>query len=856
MIVNYHVFVVPGSHFDLGWCATIGECLSWGDEIIKRAIEIIQEEPTYKFTIDYTLFLKHFLETYPNYKDMVKEFLLEGKLQISSTMVGAMEQILDGEILIREIVNAKRWIREELGIDVKTVQHSDLPGHTIQLPQILQKAGIENISYSRFHPPIPLHWWEAPDGSKVLACNNVHGYGWGFLLDEERGGELLIEQLKELTFIWPSKNVLMVQESDLLLPEPRIVGRVAMLNEELQNIKLKISTLDEFYAAVRKEKVILPVYKGEAPYGFYSLPATQPLTYKEARIGENKLTSAEKIASLREILGLGTYPGERIEHAWENLFYCHDHNISGRRGDLNNEVREKKAVYGRIEGEEILREAILSVGVNIKYSQIGEPIVIFNTLNWKRNDVVQAYMEFPGEWIKGVIIKDQEGQEVPVQILKAERARDERVDFSNTNLSRVDFLLLAKDIPPTGYKTFYVYPTVEIFETNNDIKVEPNFVENPFYRIEFSNKNKIKLWWKVKEKELSNDGFGDVVVIEDLRWDLEDALEEQAQKEGVPKIVREELDYEPDEYYKKGEVKFTGMQWSLLREKVEVIESGPLRTIVRFEGKVLNSSVIEDIILYRHIPRIDFKVTINWEGKKNTQVRVRFPFNVLDGKINYEVPFCAVELNKDEMPNTYRGIGGRFVQKWIDISNENFGVTFGTQNCAHILSNTTIEPIIIRSTYSCGDPFAWSLNEGFYVFNFSVMAHDKDWKESRSYRLGWEFNNPLEYFQMNVVEPIKPLKPELPEKFSLFEIDNPSIVITTVKKSFSNDDMWALRFFDAEGKGGEVNITFSPELDEAWISNLIEKPIEKIPVRNNKIHVNLEPSEIATILLKFKKEVR
>lgn len=850
---NYYVFVVPGSHFDLGWCATIGECLSWGDEVIKRAIDaILHRFPEYKFTIEYTLFLKHFLETHPEYKEIVKRLISEKKIQVCSTMVGAMEQILDGEILIREITNAKRWIKEELGIDVKTVQHSDLPGHTIQLPQILQKSGIENISYSRFHPPIPLHWWEAPDGSRVLACNHIHGYGWGFiLLDKEKGKEKLVKEIEDLSSIWPSYNILMLQESDLLLPEPEITERIVQLNKELREVNLKIAILDEFFEAVREGKVKLLVYKGEFPYGFYSLPATSPVTYREARIAENKLTSAEKLASIREILGLGNYPAERIDQAWSSLFYCHDHNVSGRRGELNNEVRTLKASYARIEAEELIREFLLSIGINIKTTQNGEPIVVYNPLNWDRSEVILCHMKFPGEDIRGVIVKDKNGEDMPVQIVKTERAKEERVDFCNLNLVRVDFLFLAKDIPSLGYKTFYAYPVKE--ERKEDyVKAIPFSIENRFYRIELV-KDEVKVFWKAKNIELSREDFGKIFVIEDLRWDLEDALEEQAEKEGIPSIIWEE-GYEPGEYLKVKKENFTGRRWKFCKEDARIIENGPIRSILRIEGKVLDSPIIEDIILYNELNRIDFRVTIDWKGIKNTQVRVKFPFNIPEGKITYEVPFYGVELERDEMPNTYRGNGGRFVQKWIDISNRDFGVTFATQNCSHILYGTTVEALILRDTYSCGDPFVWSINKGIYTFNFSLTPHEGDWKRSSSYKLGWEFNNPLEFFIPNVIEPIKIVNSKLPEEFSFCKIDVPNIVITTLKKSFTHSEMWVLRCFDAEGKGGEVKVMLPFRLLEVWDSNFLEEPLEKLKVNGKCFHVNLKPNEIKNILLKFYKE--
>ena len=36
---SWQFFIVPGSHFDYGWCASIAECLSYGDLIIKTALD-------------------------------------------------------------------------------------------------------------------------------------------------------------------------------------------------------------------------------------------------------------------------------------------------------------------------------------------------------------------------------------------------------------------------------------------------------------------------------------------------------------------------------------------------------------------------------------------------------------------------------------------------------------------------------------------------------------------------------------------------------------------------------------------------------------------------------------------------
>src|SRR5579883_457248 len=73
---RWELWIVPGAHFDLGWCASIGETLAYGSDLIRRAIDtILGPHPEYRFTIEYALFLKHFLARYPHYRPAVLRLL-------------------------------------------------------------------------------------------------------------------------------------------------------------------------------------------------------------------------------------------------------------------------------------------------------------------------------------------------------------------------------------------------------------------------------------------------------------------------------------------------------------------------------------------------------------------------------------------------------------------------------------------------------------------------------------------------------------------------------------------------------------------------------------------------------------
>ena len=111
------IFIVPGAHLDFGWCAGISECLAYADELIKGAIDTITgPEPDYRFTVEYAAFLRHFVTRFPEYLPTVKQLVKERKIETTAAMVGYMEDVLDGEIMVREIVHAKRFRPRRAGL--------------------------------------------------------------------------------------------------------------------------------------------------------------------------------------------------------------------------------------------------------------------------------------------------------------------------------------------------------------------------------------------------------------------------------------------------------------------------------------------------------------------------------------------------------------------------------------------------------------------------------------------------------------------------------------------------------------------------------------------------------------------
>src|SRR5271166_6005520 len=58
------VFVVPFSHLDLFWGGTEEECLSRGNRIISRAMQLADEHPEFRFLIEDEVFTDNFMKSH------------------------------------------------------------------------------------------------------------------------------------------------------------------------------------------------------------------------------------------------------------------------------------------------------------------------------------------------------------------------------------------------------------------------------------------------------------------------------------------------------------------------------------------------------------------------------------------------------------------------------------------------------------------------------------------------------------------------------------------------------------------------------------------------------------------------
>jgi alpha-mannosidase len=612
---------------------------------------------------------------------------------------------------------------------------------------------------------------------------------------------------------------------------------------EAQGIaKFRVETISQFFAAVADAD--LPTYQGEAPYAIYSIHAANPDTYREARLAENRLAAAEKLSTLRELAGLGRFPFTTLRRAWESLFYPQDHNVGGRHGRLNSEVRRTAALASRVAADQVLQEGMLQLTTHIPYLQKegAVALVVYNPLSWPRTDLVRTYIEVRERGKNGLHVTDGAGKPMNCQVLQAESSGDhERVDHMRRNWSWMDIAFVAEAVPPMGYRVYYLVPVED--ETAATVWQPPRGnIDGRHFRLKIGEDGTVhSLVWKEKEIDLVGKGeheFNEIYVLEDLRFEIEVAHEaERANGRLDPEAERR--------------LNFTGKEWRS-HLQVQQVEEGPVQTRVVLQGVILDAPVTQEIILYNNLPRADFVTRIDWRGAMHTQVRIAYPFNVPGGQFTYEVPFGAVRFGKDELPGGYFSTP-RFVQKWIDLSNNEVGVTFATRCGDHSLEGEAICPIVLRSTYTEAEMDFWYENKGTFEFAFSICPHEGSWQEERTYRQGWAFNNPLLAGSLCTKSNILTIegRANLPEELSLCQIMAGDVVVTSLGKQSEQSNGYAMRLFEVVGKEQEVICRFHFPLRQAWKTNLLGDHLEELAVEGNEIRFVMSPYEICQCALEF-----
>jgi alpha-mannosidase len=842
------VYVVPFSHLDLFWAGTREECLSRGDRIIDKAVQVAQKYPEARYLLEDEVFVANYVETHRGTPELeqFKRLVKEGRIEIGPKWAGIYQNLPRGEALARNLFYGKQYARTVFGVDPQAVHLGDLPGYTWQFPQIMNKSGVPYVVMTRMGPPDKsLFRWKSPDGSSALLWYVKKGYGWGVGLglhkdlDEQRH-----EQIKrDLDDVQATVNgpIYLGWGTDLWAPSEKVVQNVAVLNKSLAPWTFRLATPEEYFRAASKVKSV-PELAGEIPSSWSNLLTTYFLLWPPVIKGTDMMLSAEKFAAINFALGYADYPQPEFDSLWKHLIESMDHNAFGQGGIVGDKRNLEYTNEAITRGGAILRDMLRNIAERVRQPfPVSTAIVVFNPMNWTRDDVVDTHLSLYGdvgtgdrlaEYRKGMRLVDETGASVPFRVLQS----------AGTVSVGIDITFIARGVPSLGYKTYYLVPG-EKFETfSNATTITPDDpnparpkrtldsdkFENDFYVVYV---DRATGGITIFDKELNRNVVKDVAVV------------------GTEERGGNSIAVEP----------YTGRDQLFTPLAVEVEQNNPVKTIVRIRGVLAGVPVTERMFLYANLKKIDLETTVEWPQNRFMRLQQRFPYEQKDAQIRYGIPYASAgdgdimpgtgPHQRDEVSET-EWRTWRQIQDWMFVGSAEGGFTLSADRQLIVVAPGMVDVGMLRGTYATQEiqrdgqtnliqlPYA-----GTYTFRYSLTSGKGDWTAAKSYRIGANFANPL--IPVTSVNELSPK--ELPPTHSFLGLKADNLMVSSLKKA-EQDGSVILRVYEVNGTPASTAVEFLGSKRSFQAVNLLEEKVS----RGEDQTLQVKPWEISTVKLKLK----
>jgi hypothetical protein len=447
-----------------------------------------------------------------------------------------------------------------------------------------------------------------------------------------------------------------------------------------------------------------------------------------------------------------------------------------------------------------------------------------------------------GAFRKGLRLLDEEGDSVPLHV----------AEWSE-NISRaVQLVFVARGVPSLGYKTYYLVAAekAETFPSTAAVKLDSDYdrreprrplgsdvLENDFYRLTVDRATgRVTLF----DKALSRAVCRDMEIV---------ATEER----GGNYIGVEPL---------------SGRTIPSMVDRVVMEENDAVRAVVRIDSRIADIPITQRLTLYQGLKQLDVENTAEWKTPRFVRVEQWFPLTAPNAAIHYGLPFGANAAD-NVMPKTgphatdeikydsWRN--ARLIHDWIHAGTTDGGgppnaarrvwepgLTIASDHQQFRLGENLICAEMVRGTrfvsvkVGRGDEIT-SLNyppAGTYVFRYSLSSAAGDWKTSKAYRAGIDWNNPL--LPVSVADDVT--GKSLPPAQSFCSLKPGSLVLSSLKKADRSSSI-VLRVYEMEGAPVETPVEFlgrSPSFGEI---NLLEEELS----RKAQPMLRLGPYEIKTV---------
>jgi len=832
---HWEIHLVHQTHLDIGFTHTQEEVLERQVDHLRTALRYIEETNDYPPEARFIWHpegmwaIEEFMRIAPDAeKEVFVEACRKGQIHIDALYAQAMTGMYSEEELFELLGAAKRFGKQH-GVPVISAMQSDVPGYTWGLASALAHHDVPYMSVgpnwfaSRgpddyfkegkivgrthrggrvFHWADQPFWWVNPSGKhKVFFWMPGWGYS-GF-----HGNRGAISEAKVFAYLrhletkgYPYEMVLWRYGigADNGPPSRQLPDLVKAWNETYASPRLIITQNSRAMKTfVDRYDDEIPVLEGDdSPYWEDGCASTAKATATTRRASER----LAQVQTLWSMLDPELALHDEVDVAWNKMIMYDEHtwgaynSISAPNSAFAMKQDQYKQAYAF--GARELTDRLFERTTGRVSAASSSVVDVFNTASWLRDGLVVLSKE---QSAAGDRINDDEGSPVPSQ-----------------RLHSGELAFVARDVPPLGARRFTVLPGRA--QVAGKARADGNRLSNGLLSVEVDEQSGAI-------KTLRRGG---------IKKDLVDLQTGRGLNDYLYIIGR---DANKNRSAIEGPVKIT------------VEDPGPVVATLRIESKAPGCYKLTRRV--RVVDGFDHVELINTTDKKTEPrpegVYFGFNFDVPDPTVRVDVPWAVVEVEKDQLPGANRNF--YCVQRWVDLSNEDFGVTWVTLDAPML----QFEPIKIAPAFGVEhwrthiDPgahiYSWTMNNhwetnykayqsGEITFRYLLRPHTGGYDAIDAQRFGRSMSQPLIAIST---------RPSHKVQDPLVAVDGDGVVVTTIRPS-RDGKAYMVRLFNVAGENQTARLTWSRQVDSTWISNPMEDKKEKAPAA-----IAMVPFEIVTL---------
>lgn len=782
------VHLIGNAHLDPIWLWRWQEGCGEVLQTFRSALDRLNEYPDFVFTCSSASYYKWVEKIAPDMFEEIRERVKEGRwVPVNGWWVQPDCNIPSAESFARQALYSQLYYNEKFGRICKTAYNVDSFGHSGMLPQLIKNGGMNAYVMMRPGPhenaEIPnMFTWESLDGTRIPTFRIPAESGYGANSAED------ISRTRDFS------EKLMAEENHGMMifygvgnhgggPTRRCIEYLESRLKKDGYHDMIFSSPDTFFEAHCLENVELPIWKDDLQHhasGCYS--ATSLVKQLNRRL-ENSLYFSEAFATVASKTAGMRDRTEDFKEAWRDVCFNQFHDIicgcsiMEAYDDVNAAMGHALTISDRIQNEAFLRiarridtwiDGVSAPVCEVRGHSCGKfprPVVVFNPLSFPIKVPVRTY--HPSKQVK-----DDAGNDVIFSNVRSSRSND----------SHLDTVFIA-DVPAVGYAVYWLKPCwnensdLPEVHIDTDVSAHDFSMENEYLKVSFD----------------KHTGF--ITSLVDKKSGYDYASEDKPI--AVPTVISDSK----TDTWAHMVFRFHDIKGIMKLEKIELVEDGNARAVIRTRHSFGGSYLVQDFILASGQRILRSKCKALWT-EDFTLLKMSFPVGG-ENRINtYEIPGAYIKrpTNGEEEPAGRWGAisfddGGRRTLALLNDSKYSY-------DCPdNDLRLTVIRNVIFADHYSNRPAANFNFtDEGIQRFEYGVFVCDGEAEKS-------DIMNEAAIFNIRpAAVPESFHKGVLPQRKGFLSVDRDNIIMTALKFCEDRSGDCVARFYETRGEDTRAHI--------------------------------------------------